>query len=157
MLDVRSSSFWTVMLNSVLKICLNIGWVGGLEKLQKHDCVIYEWSLVQVEEARRFIDAMFAAAFPPAVAVFAPATTTLIKVNNSYLSSIQKFNCNFFCSEDYGVKKCRISSNFWFIEIEFTAHYINSFIWCIMIDSIVSKVIDSSVFFLVTQKFSTTV
>ena len=70
--------------------------MGGLEKLQKHDCVIYEWSLVQVEEARRFIDAIFAAAFPPAVAVFAPATTSLIKVNNSYLSSIQKFNCNLF-------------------------------------------------------------
>ena len=79
--------------------------MGGLEKLQKHDYVIYEWSLVQVEEARRFIDAMFAAAFPPAVAVFPLATTSLIKVNNSYLSSIQKFNCIFFCPENSGFKK----------------------------------------------------
>ena len=64
------------MLKRFLKICLTIGWVGGLGKLKKHDHVIYEWSLVQVEEARRFIFAMFSAAFPPSVAVFALATTS---------------------------------------------------------------------------------
>ena len=65
------------MLNNFLKIvCINIGWVDGLEKLQKHDHVIYEWSLVQVEEARRFIVAIFSAASPPPVAVFALATTS---------------------------------------------------------------------------------
>ena len=73
-------------------------WMSGwlIEKLQKHDYVIYEWSLVQVEEARRLIDAIFAAAN-------SLATTSLIKVNNSYLSSIQKFNCIFFCPENSGV------------------------------------------------------
>ena len=50
--------------------------MGGLGKLKKHDHVIYEWSLVQVEEARRFIVAMFTAAFPPPVAVFALAMTS---------------------------------------------------------------------------------
>ena len=51
---------------------------------------------MQVEEARRLIDATFSAAFPPPAAEFELATTGSIKVNNSYLSSIQKFNCNFF-------------------------------------------------------------
>ena len=50
--------------------------MGGLGKLKKHDHVIYEWSLVQVEEARRFIVAMFSAASPPPVAVSALATTS---------------------------------------------------------------------------------
>ena len=36
MLDLRSSSFWTAMLKSVLKICLTTSWMGGwLRQTQK--------------------------------------------------------------------------------------------------------------------------